>query len=307
MHKALSKKGRNLRNKAWPYFLSAPYVLCYIAFTVYPTIYSLVLSFFNWNGIKAKELVGFQNYVNILTKDTLFWKSLWNTIQFMLISVPIQTILGLLLANYVFSLKKTKRLCETVFFLPYIIAPIAIGAIFSNLFDWQYGYINELLTKLSLTSEKIYFLQDEGMTRVIIILMQVWRHFGYCMVIYLAGMTSISQDIYEAARIDGANERQLFFKITVPQLKNITVFLVMTSIINGMQLYEIPKQLYAGTTSATGGPGYSAYTVVWKFVTDAFGKKTRLGYGAALCYILFIVIMVFSLLSKKISAKKGEK
>ena len=153
----------------------------------------------------------------------------------MLFSVPLQTIVGLLLANAVFSLKRTKRAFETIFFLPYIIAPIAIGAIFSNLFDWQYGYINEMLIKMGLIDEGIYFLQNETMTRVIIVMLQVWRHFGYCMVIYMAGMTAISPEIYEAARIDGANEWQLFSKITVPQLSNLTVFLIMTSIINGMQ------------------------------------------------------------------------
>ena len=233
MDKSIRIKKQGM-HKAWPYLLAAPYVLCYIAFTLYPTFYSLFLSFFDWNGIKAMKFVGLTNYINLLTKDKLFWTAIWNTVQFMLFSVPLQTIVGLLLANAVFSLKRTKRAFETIFFLPYIIAPIAIGAIFSNLFDWQYGYINEMLIKMGLIDEGIYFLQNETMTRVIIVMLQVWRHFGYCMVIYMAGMTAISPEIYEAARIDGANEWQLFSKITVPQLSNLTVFLIMTSIINGM-------------------------------------------------------------------------
>lgn len=293
--------------KFWPYLLAAPYVFCYVAFKLYPTFYSFYLSFFNWNGIKPKVFIGWQNYQTALFSDPLYWKTMINTIGFMLFSIPIQTILGLLLANSVFTMKRSKRLFETVFFLPYIIAPIAIGAIFSNLFDWQYGYINEMLIRLGLVKEGIYFLQNEAMTRVIIVALQVWRHFGYCMVIYLAGMTSISTEIYEAGRIDGASEWQLFTKITVPQLRNVTVFLVMTSIINGMQLYEIPKQLYAGTASATGGPAYSAYTVVWKFISDTFGTKMRLGYGAAQSYVLFVFIMVFSLVSRRISGDRGVK
>lgn len=290
--------------KAWPYLLAMPYVVCYIAFTAYPTMYSLFLSFFDWNGIRDRVFVGLSNYQTLLTKDSLFWTALWNTIQFMLFSVPIQTILGLLLANAVFSMRRAKRALETIFFLPYIIAPISIGAIFSNLFDWQYGYINEMLMAVGLTSEKIYFLQNVSMTRIIIVLMQVWRHFGYCMVIYMAGMTAISQDVYEAARIDGSNEWQLFTRITVPQLKNTTVFLIMTSIINGMQLYEIPKQLYAGTASVMGGPANSAYTLIWKFMNDAFSNRMRLGYGAALCYLLFIIIMAFSFLSRRLSGRR---
>ncbi|MBQ4074527.1 MAG: sugar ABC transporter permease [Clostridia bacterium] len=304
MDKSIKIKKQSM-HKAWPYLLAAPYVLCYVAFTLYPTFYSFFLSFFDWNGIKAMNFVGLANYRDLLFKDKLFWKAIWNTIQFMLLSVPIQTILGLVLANAVFSLKRTKRAFETVFFLPYIIAPIAIGSIFSNLFDWQYGYINEFLISIGLIDEGIYFLQNPTMTRMIIVMLQVWRHFGYCMVIYMAGMTAISPDIYEAARIDGANEWQLFSRITVPQLNNLTIFLIMTSIINGMQLYEIPKQLYAGTTTATGGPGYSAYTIIWKFINDAFANKMRLGYGAALCYILFVIILVFSFVSRRISNRKG--
>lgn len=289
--------------KLWPYLFIAPYVIAYFVFNFYPTLYSLYISFFKWNGIAPKEFVGFQNYVTLLTKDPLFWKSMLNTAEMTAISVPVQIVLGLIAAALLFHVTY-KRIPQIILFLPYIIAPIAIGAIFANLFDWQHGYVNEVLLKIGAISEKVYWMQDERWAFAIVTIMQIWRHVGYCMIIYMAGMTAISPEIYEAAKIDGANDVQTFFRITVPQLNSSTVFLVLTSIINGLQMFEMPKQLYAGAAASYGGPGFSVLTVIWKFVEDAFGSKMALGYGAALCYVLFIVILVVSLLFKKVIAKE---
>lgn len=291
--------------RLWPYIFVLPYLVCYFLFNFYPTLYSFYISFFDWNGISPKEFVGVQNYVTLLTKDPLFWKALGNTVAMIAISIPVQIGLGLLAAAILFPMKH-KRALETIVFLPYIIAPIAIGAIFANMFDWQFGYINEVLMKLQMLSEKIYWLQNEHWAFAIVVMMQIWRHIGYCMIIYLAGMTAIPSEIYEAAKIDGANSVQTFLHITVPQLNSLTVFLILTSIINGLQLYEMPAQLYAGSTASFGGPGYSVLTVIWKFINDAFGTKMQLGYGAALCYILFVVIVAFSVVFKKLTAGKED-
>lgn len=301
-HSAAARGRIGGRNKMWPYLFVLPYLLCYFLFNFYPTLYSFFISFFDWNGVTEKTFVGLQNYVTLLTRDTMFWKALGNTLAITVISIPVQIGLGLLAAAVLFPIKR-KRALESIVFLPYIIAPIAIGAIFANMFDWQHGYINEILMQLGVLSEKVYWLQDERWAFLIVVLMQIWRHVGYCMVIYLAGMTAIPSDIYEAARLDGANSVQMFLHITVPQLNSLTVFLVLTSIINGLQIYEMPAQLYAGSTAAFGGPNYSVLTVIWKFINDAFGSKMQLGYGAALCYILFVVILVASGIFNKLSAK----
>lgn len=299
----LLRKGNSFSiQKLWAYIFVTPYIAAYAIFNLYPTIYSLFISFFSWNGISPKKYVGFQNYITLLTKDKLFWKSLGNTLAITAISIPVQIILGLLAAALLFRITY-KRIPQIILFSPYIIAPIAIGAIFANMFDWQYGYINEILMSLGVISEKIYWLQDERWAFIIVTMMQIWRHVGYCMVIYLAGMTAISPDIYEAAKIDGASDTQTFFHITVPQLRNLTVFLVLTSIINGLQLFEMPKQIYAGSTASFGGPEFSVLTVIWKFVEDAFGPKMALGYGATLCYILFVIIVGISLFFNKVLSK----
>jgi ABC-type sugar transport system permease subunit len=294
--------------KVWPYLFALPFVVFYFAFQFYPVLYSFWLSLHDWNGIGVKKFIGLRNYATLLTKDPLFYKSLYNTVMIMVMSVPAMIVLGMVLAYVLFQLAKGRVLFQTVNFLPYITTPVAIGFIFSFMFDWQTGIVNNILLKLGVVTEGYQWLQDPWMAKVIIALMIVWRNLGYFMTIYLAGMTAIPQDIYEAARVDGSTGMHTFTHITLPLLKNITVFLIVTSIIGGLQLFDEPKLLYGGWTASTsGGPDNAALTVIWKFVNDSFITGTRFGYGAATAYALFLIIVLFSIFSYRISSGKGEK
>ncbi|MFC0214615.1 carbohydrate ABC transporter permease [Paenibacillus chartarius] len=294
--------------KVWPYLFALPFVVFYFTFHFYPVIYSFWLSLHDWNGIGAKTFIGLRNYVTLLTKDPLFYKSLYNTLIIMVMSVPAMLLLGMALAYLIFQLVKGRVFFQTVNFLPYITTPVAIGFIFSFMFDFQTGIVNNILLKLGLMSEGYHWLQDPTMAKVIIALMIVWRNLGYFMTIYLAGMTAIPQDIYEAARVDGSTGLHTFTRITLPLLQNITVFLIVTSIIGGLQLFDEPKLLYGGWTGGnSGGPDNAALTVIWKFVNDSFITGTRFGYGSAIAYTLFVVIVLFSIVSYRISSGKGEK
>ncbi|MBD2870838.1 carbohydrate ABC transporter permease [Paenibacillus arenilitoris] len=292
----------------WPYFFALPFVLTYLAFHLYPTMYSLVLSFYEWNGIGDKAFVGLQNYVRLLTDDPLFFKSLYNTFVIMIMSIPATLLLGVTVAYLTFNAAKGRLLLQTVNFLPYITTPVAIGFIFSFMFDWQTGFVNEMFIRLGLLDEGVYWLQEPWSAKAVIALMIMWKHLGYFMIIYLAGMTAISQDIYEAAKIDGAGPLQLFAKITVPLLRNITVFLVVTSIISGLQLFDEPKLLYGGWSGSTqiGGPDNAALTVIWKFVDESFISNSNFGYSAAIAYLLFVIIILFSIVSYRLTAGKEE-
>ncbi|MEK3916159.1 carbohydrate ABC transporter permease [Paenibacillus sp. FSL H7-0331] len=193
-------------------------------------------------------------------------------------------------------------------FLPYITTPVAIGFIFSYMFDWQSGILNQLLIQLNLVTEGVYWLQEPFIARCVIALMFIWRHLGYFMAIYLAGMTAIPQDIYEAAKVDGSSGTHTLFTITLPLLKNISVFLIVTSVIGGFQLFDEPKLLYGGwAANSVGGPDNAALTVIWKFIDDTFISDNRFGYGAAIAYSLFVIIIFFSMISYRITAGKGEK
>lgn len=301
-----SKKKSGVR--VWPYLFSLPFIACYLIFHFYPILYSFYLSLHDWNGIGDKTFVGMRNYVTLLTKDPLFFKSLFNTIVIMLMSTPFMILLGMVVAHLIFDLTRGRVFFQTVNFLPYITTPVAIGFIFSFMFDWQTGILNMLLIKIGWLKEGVYWLQDPWMSRMIIAIMIIWRNLGYFMAIYLAGMTAIPQDIYEAARVDGSSSFHTFVKITLPLLRNITVFLIVTSVIGGLQLFDEPKLLYGGwSASQVGGPDNAALTVIWKFVNDSFVTGTRFGYGSAIAYTLFVIIAIFSVLSYRLTAGKEEK
>ncbi len=300
---------RKISKKVWPFLFAAPFVVTYLLFNLYPVIYSFILSLHSWNGIGEKAFVAFGNYVKIFKRDVLFLKSVGNTVLIMAIATPTAIFSGLVLAYLLFNLKKGKRLFQTINFFPYITTPVAIGFIFSYLFDYSGGYMNQLLTTTGLLGEKYYWLEHVWSARTIVILMIIWRNLGYYMTIYLSGMTAISSEVYEAAKIDGASKIEIFFKITIPLLKNTTLFLALTSVIGGLQLFDEPYQLYTGWTAGVvnvGGPKYSVLTVIWKFYDDSFKSNSMLGYGAAVSFTLFLIIFAVSLLQLKFMARKEE-
>lgn len=304
----MKKRNFAIKKNKWPYIFCLPFLVSYCLFGLFPMLYSLQLSFFDWNGIGEKVFVGLENYIKLFTTDPLFLKAIGNTIILMAFSTPITVLLGLAVAWLLFDIGKGKRIYQTINFFPYITTPVAIGFIFSYLFDWQSGYINKLLQWVGIIDEPYFWLGSEIASRAIIVIMVVWRYLGYYMTIYLAAMTSMPMEVYEAAAVDGANSFQQFTKITIPMLKNTTKFLVITSVIGGLQMFEEPKLLFSGWAALgnadTGGPGYSALTAVWKFYNDAFHLDSQLGYGSAIAYSLFIIIMIFTLVGTKISNRK---
>lgn len=295
--------------RKWPYLFALPFVLAYAAFHLYPVLYSFYLSLNDWNGIGEKTFIGLRNYKDLLLKDRLFYKSLWNTLIMMLMFIPMLLLLGLVLSQWTFHLKRGRRLLQTVNILPYITTPVAIGFIFSYFFDWQTGLVNQLFLKLGWMEEGVYWLQDPWTSRAIIAFMVIWRNLGYFMIIFTAGMTAIPQDVYEAAKVDGATPWHTFWRITLPLLRNIIVFLVVTSVIGGLQLFDEPKLLYGGWSGSAqvGGPDNTALTVIWRFVDVSFISDTRFGYASAVAYTLFILIVFFSMMSYRITAPKEDK
>lgn len=307
----MRKKSAIKKRNKWPYLFCLPFLAAYGIFNLYPMLYSLRLSFFDWNGFGEKVFIGIQNYVTLFTKDPLFVKSLVNTIILMGFSTPITVLLGLGVAYLLFDIKRGKRVYQTINFFPYITTPVAIGFIFSYLFDWQSGYINKILTAVGILDEPFFWLGSEIASKVIIIIMVVWRWLGYYMVIYLAAMTALPAEVYEAAAVDGAGRFTIFTKITVPMLKNTTRFLLITSLIGGLQMFEEPKLLFGGWAALgngqTGGPGYTALTTVWKFYNESFGLDSRLGYGSAIAYTLFVIIVAITIIGFRISRGRGDK
>lgn len=304
----MNKKNRSIRKYSvfWPIVFLAPFVIFFLAFNLYPVLYSFYMSTLDWNGYSDKTVVGIANYIDIFTKDTVFWKSLWNTLKIGIVGFPIAICLGLVFAALISNLKSFKNLFQTVNFLPYITTPVAIGMIFTFIFEQHVGILNKLIEFFG--GDPINFLGSGKYAPFVISFMIIWKCTGYYMAMYLAGITSISSDVYEAAQIDGANKVQTFFKITMPMLKSVTTFVVITSVIYAFQLFDEPNLLFTNQSSSmVGGPGQSCLTMVWNFYNQAFGANPRMGYASALSCVLFIIIVVVSLIGLRLMNGKEEK
>lgn len=302
-------KGKRLkkRRNVSPYLFILPFFLIYGIFNLFPAIFSFFISFTKWDGVNAMQFVGIENYIRLFTGDPLFWKSLYNTILMMLMGMPLQIITGLLLAVLLKEIgNKARNVFQVVNFLPYLTIPVAIGLLFQILFDWQYGTVNLALQSASLIDSPINWLGSVAGARFVVVLLAYWKYFGYMMVIFLAGLSTIPEDIYEAARIDGAKWKDQFFRITLPMLKPIISFVLITSIMGSLQFFDEPKLLFSGLSSQPlGGPDRSVLTVVMHFYDTAF-ERFNYGYGSAIAYGLFVIIFILTVVSMKVLAR-GEK
>ena len=295
-----------MTKKRAPYFMIAPYFLLYAAFGLFPILFSLAISFTSWNGIGEAAFVGLKNYKRVFTQDKFFYKSLWNTILLLAISTPIQIILGLFTAVFLKDFfRRTRNGLQLINFLPYITTPVAVGIIFQLMFDWKSGIVNAALEALNITG--IYWLGKAWASRVVVILMIVWKNYGYMMIMFLSGLSAIPEELYEAAKIDGAQWWKRFTKITIPLLQPIFIFVIITSVINGFKLFDEPQLLFSSASQPMGGPDRAVMTVVMRYYEAAF-RSFEFGYGSALAYCLFLVIVIASLLLfKGINHRQKEK
>lgn len=286
--------------RKWPYIFVAPFVITYLLFYLYPMLFSFGISLTDWTAVDmdTKNFVGIKNYIRVFTDDPMFWKSVLNTIKIMLIAMPLTIIAGLLMAVLMFNIIKCRQFIQTVNFLPYITMPVAIGLIFANMFNMNIGPVNQILEKLGILKEGLNWLGDSRYAFWVVILMCMWKNFGYFMVIYLSGLSTISGEYYDAAKVDGANAVQRFFKITLPLLRPITTFVIVQGAIGGFQLFDEAKNLVSGAGSnIVGGPGRSLLTIVWYFYDTSFQNNSRYGYGAAIAFSMMLIIGLISLIN----------
>jgi cellobiose transport system permease protein len=300
-----------LKREWVPYFFLSPYILFYLAFGLIPILFSLYVSLTKWDGIGDQIFVGLDNYKFLFNPDSYFLKSIFNTFLFVALSLPLQIFFGLLIASLLYSRwVKWKGFFQLVNFLPYIVTPVAVGLMFNLLFDWQTGFVNKVLLQFGWIEEGIYWLGDPAYTRFVIVMMLFWKGFGYTMVFYLAGLANIPKELHEAAQVDGASSLRLFFQITLPLLRPVTSFIIITGIIGGFQLLEEPMLLLEGsgmgsTVAVIGGPDRCCLTTVWNMYDTAFGSTSRYGLGSAIAYGLCLIIAVVSFIGVKF-LDKGE-
>lgn len=305
-----AKRSRMFRN-GWPYVFIFPFFASYLVFNFYPVLYTFYLSLTSWDGMGDKTFVGFRNYAKLFTTDPYFYKSIGNTMIVMLGFIPAQIMAALVLAAMINSkLTRWQLFNQTAVFLPYITTPVAIGLIVSILFDWKTGTVNRLLIDLGVLKDAVYWLGEPATARIVVMGMLFWKYLGYVTVLFLAGLANISKDYYEAAEIDGAGAVQRFVRITLPLLRPIILFVTITGIGGGLQLFDeifmLFSGLFASGSAAPGGPSYSLLTAVWNMYDTAFGSTLRYGYASAIAYGLFLFIIVFTLLTYKLSNRRDD-
>ncbi len=278
---------KNRDNKGYLFIL--PYFIAMFAFQVYPIIYTLILSTFKPINMMTSEFVGFANYQRVFT-NPLFYQAIGNTFYIWLMNYIPQIIfallLGVLLTNTNIKGRETLR---TIYFLPNLVTASSIGVLFAVLLDWRFGTLNFGLLKLGIIAEPIKWLSKGWLAQGAVSFIQWWQWFGYTMIIMMAGLNAVSSELYEAAHIDGASRWQAFTRITLPLLKPTLLYVMITSLIGGLQIFDIPKVL----TNGRGAPDNSLLTMVLYLYNQAF-KNFNLGYAAALAYALFIIILILS-------------
>ena len=277
-----------------------PNFLGFLIFTSIPVFASLVLSFVSWDLFSPAQFVGLENFARLF-QDSLFWKFCWNTVYLML-SIPLSMAGSLILAIALNQKLKGIVFFRTVYFLPTICSGVAIYMLWRLLYNADFGLFNLTIAKLGeifhLPLRGPNWLTDETWAKPALINMNVWQTVGgYNMILYLAALQGVPQELYEAASIDGANSWQKFWNVTWPQISPTTFFIATMSIIGGFQAGFDPAFIMTG-----GGPNGSTTTIIYYIFNNAF-QWNQMGYAAAIAWVLFLVIFIFTIVKWKVFGK----
>lgn len=284
-----------------PYVLVSPFLVLFAVFGLFPLLFSLGLAFQSWeptSGLGAMQFVGLDNFVFALT-DGWFWKSLRNTLWLALVSGVPQHLVALPLAVFLHQATgRWRGVLSGAYFLPYITSTVAIAMLFGSLFSTDYGLINQALHALFGT-ENIAWMRSPQAIKPAVAIVVFWRYLGFNLVLYLAALQTLPQDLYQAAKLDGASAWQRFWHITLPGLRPMILFAVTLSVIGGLQLFEEPFIL----TNGKGGSDQAAMTVGIYLYRLAF-DFSDFGGASALAWIMFGVIALLTWLTNKAFAER---
>ena len=288
MKKSKLEKSRN----RWGIVFILPQLISLVCLGIIPIVIAFVLSFFDWNGVSAPVFTGFQNFKAVFT-DPDTGIAIKNTLVYSVIYVPCSIVLSLGLAML---LNKAwgKMFYRAVFFLPQIVTSVGIAVVWSWIYQPQFGILNMILRFFGIEGKE--WLRDPSTAMGAVIVMSIWWGLGYNIVLFLAGLQNVPRTYVEAAKIDGANERQVFFNITVPLISPTTLLVTITTMINAFQVFD---QMFLLTS---GGPAKKTYTMAIHIYQTAF-KSYELGKASTAALILFFVVVAVSVIQFKLSDK----
>jgi ABC-type sugar transport system permease subunit len=274
------------RNKAGFLFV-LPALVMYAAFFISPFISSIYYSLTSWNGVDpVKQFVGLTNYVHLF-QDELLKLSLAHNLIWVVIGTIAPIVIGLPLAVLLSTIKRGRLIFQTAYFLPYVLSGVVVGMIWGWIYNPLFGLLNYLLRSIGLGYLARGWLGDPKLALYCVIAAAVWGYFGFCVVIFMAGLQNIDSDLIEASRIDGANFMQQFFFVIIPQLRNVLNMVIVYTLIGGFNVFDIVQIM------TTGGPGnhtelIGTYTYKISFL------QNDVGYGTTLSMVMTVLSLITS-------------
>jgi multiple sugar transport system permease protein len=272
---------------------ASPWILGFGIFLAYPVIASLFYSFTNYSVLRPPKWIGGANYQE-LAGDSVFFQALQNTILYAIAAVPLSTVVAIGLAMLLNTKVRGMAFYRTIFFLPSLVPMVALGTLFLWIFNGDYGLLNEVFKGVGIKPPN--WLGDPAWSKWTLVLISMWG-CGQAMVIYLAGLQNVPVSLYEAADLDGAKLWQKTRNVTIPMISPVILFNVIMGIIGALQVFAVPYVMFPG-----GAPARSTYFIASYLFDNAF-QFQRMGYASALGWVMFIITLLLTLLSIKISER----
>lgn len=287
--------------KYLPMYLSiAPYYILFLVFGLFPVLFSLYLAFHRWDGIGEMTFVGWNNFYFVLT-DPLFGKAVFNTFAIWVISTIPMLCIALVLAFLLNQRSRSKLAYQLCYYIPNMTSIVAVTLIFQSFLGDQFGLINQTLSAIHLPA--IPWLTDPWGIKWSIALMVIWRWAGYNALVYMAGLQNIPTEYYDAARTDGANTWNIFRHITLPMLRPIILFTVISSTIGGLTLFTEPQILFTNPAN-NGGPAHEGLTMSLYQYWQGFASF-HYGFGSAVGWVVFLILLVCTIINWRL-VQRGE-
>jgi ABC-type sugar transport system permease subunit len=277
-----------LKKRLLPYAMVSPYLVHLALFVLFPVVFTVVLTFHKWNIIAPMEFVGVDNYLHLF-QDRLFWKSIGNTLHFLIIHIPLQIVGALVLAYFLNQKLVLRAFFRASFFLPVVISGVVVTILWQQLFGLETGLLNRLLTTFGLG--RVEWLSNPNVAMVSIAVMATWKNIGLYVILFLVGLQTVPRSYYEAAEVEGASNWQQFRYITLPAINPTIFMVVILSTIGGFSLFIEPYIM------TDGGPLNNTLSAMLYIYKQAFGYY-HMGYSATLGLFFAILIMAVVALQK---------
>ena len=298
--KAKRTLSRTSKNELQAYLMLSPQIIGFLLFSIYPLMWAIRLSWFFYNGIDTQtRFTGWENFIKLLTDET-YWKALGNTFLFFFMKFPLEIPLALFLAVLLSKKLKGVGFFRTMYYMPHVISVAITALVFSNMFSY-FGFINGWLEKIHLIDLPIEWFGEKFRSMFVLVLADTWRSFGVNVMYFMAAIQNVPQDVYEAAKIDGAGKFTTFFKITLPMIAPVMQVILMLSIIGTLGTNELVLVL---TNGAPGGTTHTVKSYIFQNYAPGMAEmNVNIGYGCAMSLVTGLILAAITMTYMKISEK----